>query len=85
MEHIHHHSEESHVHHHEECCGHCHEHGESGHHHHEQNLKKQLFKIAATIILLIAAVLIEKYCELPTWQLLLVYLVPYLYIGFDTL
>ena len=85
MEHIHHHSEESHVHHHEECCGHCHEHGESGHHHHEQNLKKQLFKIAATIILLIAAVLIEKYCELPTWQLLLVYLVPYLFIGFDTL
>ena len=85
MEHIHHHSEESHVHHHDECCGHCHEHSEGGHHHHEQNLKKQLFKIAATIILLIAAVLIEKYCGLSTWQLLLVYLVPYLFIGFDTL
>jgi Cd2+/Zn2+-exporting ATPase len=85
MEHIHHHSEKSHAHHHEGCCGHCHEHGESGHHHHEQNLKKQLFRIIVTIILLIAAVLIEKYCGLPTWQLLLVYLVPYLFIGFDTL
>ena len=85
MEHIHHHSEKSHAHHHEGCCGHCHEHGESGHHHHEQNLKKQLFRIIVTIILLIAAVLIEMYCGLPTWQLLLVYLVPYLFIGFDTL
>ena len=85
MESIHHHVEESHVHHHEECCGHCHEHGVSGHHHHKHNLKKQLFKIAATVILLIAAVLIEKYCQLPTCQLLLVYLVPYLFIGFDTL
>ena len=85
MEHIHHYAEKTHVHHHEECCEHCHEHDEGGHHHHEQNLKKQLLRIVATIILLIAAVLIEKYCGLPTWQLLLVYLVPYLFIGFDTL
>ena len=85
MELIHHHSEKAHSHRHEECCEHCHEHGESGHHYHEQNLKKQFFKIAATILLLIAAVLIEKYCELPTWQLLLVYLVPYLFIGYETL
>ena len=86
MEHIHHHPEESHTQHHEECGGHCHSHGEEGHHHHhEHTLKAQLFKIAVTIILLAAAVLIEKYCKLPTWQLLLVYLVPYLFIGFDTL
>ncbi len=86
MEHIHHHSEESHTHHHEECGAHCHTHGEeSHHHHHEHTLKAQLFRIAVTIILLAAAVLIEKYCKLPTWQLLLVYLVPYLFIGFDTL
>ena len=31
------------------------------------------------------AVIIEKCCALETWQLLLVYLVPYLLIGFDTL
>ena len=86
MEHIHHHPEESHTHHHEECGGHCHTHGEEGHHHHhEHTLKAQLFKIAVTIILLTAAVFIERYCELPRRQLLLVYLVPYLFIGFDTL
>ena len=45
----------------------------------------QLFKIGVTVVLLVAAVLIEKYCELPTWQLLLVYLIPYLFIGFETL
>ena len=85
MEHIHHHSEESHSHHHEGCAGHCHNHGEEGHHHHEHNLKGQLGKIGVTIVLLIAAVLIEKHCALSTWQLLLVYLIPYLFIGFDTL
>ena len=31
------------------------------------------------------AVVIEKRCSLPTWQLLLVYLVPYLLVGFETL
>ena len=41
--------------------------------------------IAVTAVLLVAAVLIEKKCNLATWQLLLVYLVPYLLIGFDTL
>ena len=85
MEHIHHHSEKSHSHHHEGCAGHCHNHGEEGHHHHEHNLKGQLGKIGVTIVLLIAAVLIEKHCALSTWQLLLVYLIPYLFIGFDTL
>ena len=85
MEHIHHHSEESHSHHHEGCAGHCHNHGEEGHHHHEHNLKGQLGKIGVTIVLLITAVLIEKHRALSTWQLLLVYLIPYLFIGFDTL
>ena len=65
--------------HHHECCEHEHE------HHHEHSLKKQLWLIVATIVLLIAAVLIEKNTNLPQWQLLLVYLVPYLLIGHDTL
>ena len=85
MEHIHHHSEESHAHHHDEDCNHCHEHGEGHHHHHENNLKGQIIRIAITVVLLIVAVLVEKYCSLSTWQLLLVYLVPYLFIGFETL
>ena len=41
--------------------------------------------IAATAVLLIAAVLIEHHLALPTWQLLLIYLVPYLLIGHETL
>ena len=60
--------------------GHEHEHG-----HEEGGLKKQLFLIILTVILLVAAVIIEKRCNLPTWQLLLVYLVPYLLIGWETL
>ena len=42
-------------------------------------------KILVTVVLLVAAVVIEKHTSLNTWQLLLVYLVPYLFIGFDTL
>ena len=48
-------------------------------------MKGQIVKITVTVALHVAAVVIEKRCELPTWQLLLIYLVPYLYIGFDTL
>ena len=38
-----------------------------------------------TVVLLLAAVWIERSFALPMWQLLLVYLVPYLVIGHDTL
>ncbi len=62
--------------------GHEHEHE---HEHEEGGLKKQLFLIVLTVILLVAAVIIEKKCNLSTWQLLLVYLVPYLLIGWETL
>ena len=48
-------------------------------------MKEQLVKILVTVVLLVAAVVIEKHTSLSTWQLLLVYLVPYLFIGFDTL
>ena len=69
----------AHEHHHHECCEHEHE------HHHEHSLKKQLGLIIATAILLVVAVIIEKQFDLSDWQLLLVYLVPYLLIGHDTL
>ncbi|SEW11493.1 Cd2+/Zn2+-exporting ATPase [Prevotella sp. khp7] len=73
----------AHQHHHEACssCEHKHEH----HHEHEHSLKEQLALIIVTAVLLIVAVIIEKNTSLTTWQLLLVYLVPYLLIGHNTL
>ncbi len=56
------------------------------HHHHEEgSLKSKLYLIGVTIILLIIAVFIEQEYDLATWQLLLVYLIPYLLIGHETL
>ena len=87
MAHNHHHEHEccSHEHHHEhhdhEGCEHAHHH----HHDHEGGLKQQIIKIAATVVLLVGAIIIEKRCDLSTWQMLLIYLIPYLLIGFDTL
>ncbi len=80
-EHKHHCDSCSHEHHHE----HHHDHEGHEHHHHEHSLKKQLWLILATFVLLLAAVLVEKNLNLSTWQLLLVYLVPYLLIGHETL
>ena len=70
-----------------ECCTHehHHEHHEHHHHHHEHGGHRQLWLIGITILLLIGAVIIENHTSLPTWQLLLVYLVPYLLIGSGTL
>jgi len=74
-----HHHEHHHEHHGCGCgCHHEHEHEEGG-------LKSKLFLIAVTIVLLIAAVFVEKNYNLATWQLLLVYLIPYLLIGHETL
>ena len=66
---------------------HEHEHGHEHHHHHHEHggLKGKLWLIIATTLLLIGAVAVEKCCGLATWQVLLVYLVPYLLIGHDTL
>ncbi len=87
MAHNHHHEHEccSHEHHHEH---HDHEGCEHAHHHqhdHEGGLKQQIIKIAATVVLLVGAIIIEKRCNLSTWQMLLIYLIPYLLIGLDTL
>lgn len=72
-------SMDEHEHHEHHGCG-CH------HHHHEEgSLKSKLYLIGVTIILLIVAVFIEKHYDLATWQLLLVYLIPYLLIGHETL
>ena len=79
-----------------DCCSHEHEHHhehhdhgscehEHHHHHHEGGLKQQIIKIAITVVMLVTAVIIEKRCDLSAWQMLLIYLIPYLLIGFDTL
>ena len=63
---------------HDHCNCHCSCHEEE---HHENRLPI----IGLTVVLLLVAVFIEHQFALPTWQLLLVYLVPYLLIGYDTL
>ena len=70
---------------HQHEIGNQHEHGHEHHHHEHGGLKGKLWLIIATTLLLIGAVAVEKCCDLATWQLLLVYLVPYLLIGHDTL
>ena len=63
-----------------------HAHHEHHHHHEEENeTRSSLIRIVVATVLLIAAVIIEKKTNLATWQLLLVYLVPYLVAGWDTL
>ena len=81
-----------HEHHHHEAETCCHDHHQGGcechehHHHHEEGgLRQKLLLIAATVVLLVVAVYIEHNFSLPTWQLLLIYLVPYLLIGYETL
>ena len=59
---------------------------EHEHHHHEHHHKHHHHHlIVASALLLVAAVFIEKHFALTTWQLLAVYLVPYLLVGHDTL
>lgn len=66
----------------EKNCEYC---GVHEHHHEEHNTREQLRLIIITAVLLIGAVIVEHQFALETWQLLLVYLVPYIIIGHDTL
>ncbi len=84
-EHEHHHHEHHQEHHEHGCscgCGHSH------HHHHEHGasgMKTKIVNIVLAVVLLIGAVIVEKNCGLPTWQVLLVYLIPYILVGHETL
>ena len=74
---------------------HCHEHHE--HHEHEHKHKhehnhgeegesrERLIKIIVAAVLLGVAVIIEKKTNWATWQYLLMFLVPYLIVGWETL
>ncbi len=78
----------------ESCCGHHH-----GHHHHEHHhehhhsgadehgaVRSSVVRIVlAAVLLVVAEVVARRFPGMPTWQLLLVYLVPYLIVGFGTL
>ena len=71
-------------------CDHKHDHNhghnhEHSHSHAHDGLKSKVVLIGTTILLLIGAALIEHSMNLAIWQLLLIYLVPYLLIGHDTL
>lgn len=80
------------------CGCHCHEtpaghsahnHGKSqGHchcHHHHGNGRGKVLQIVLSALLLVGAVVVEKNCALSVWQLLLIYMVPYLLAGYATL
>jgi len=59
-------------------------------HHHEHEgeqseVRGSIIKIAVAAVLLIACIIIEKTCNLSTWQLLLLYLIPYLLVGWETI
>ena len=71
-------------------CNHKHDHNhghnhEHSHSHAHDGLKSKVVLIGTTILLLIGAALIEHSMNLAIWQLLLIYLIPYLLIGHDTL
>lgn len=80
------------------CGCHCHEtpaghsahnHGKSqGHchcHHHHGSGRGKVLQIVLSALLLVGAVVVEKNCALSVWQLLLIYMVPYLLVGYATL
>lgn len=67
-------------------CNHKHDHNHGhSHSHAHDGLKSKVVLIGTTILLLVGAALIEHFMNLATWQLLLIYLIPYLLIGHDTL
>ena len=67
---------------------HEHEHEHEHHHHHhgeEEEGRIRLIKVIVAAVLLVVAVIIEKKTDWATWQYLLLFLMPYLVVGWDTL
>ncbi len=48
-------------------------------------MKKKVIRIILTSVLLLLAWIVERNCNLPMWQMLVVYLIPYLLISYDVL
>ena len=68
------------AHNHGKSQGHCH-----CHHHHHESGRGKVLQIVLSALLLVGAVVVEKNCALSVWQLLLIYMVPYLLAGYATL
>lgn len=56
-----------------------------GHHDRHNSFKSRITVIVITVVLLACSITVERHCGLKTWQLLLIYLVPYLLVGYSTL
>lgn len=69
------------AHNHGKSQGHCHCHC----HHHHGSGRGKVLQIVLSALLLVGAVVVEKNCALSVWQLLLIYMVPYLLVGYATL
>jgi len=82
---------EHHHHHENECCEHEHHHEhnhEHEHHHHHEEEEEghgRIIKIILATVLLIAAAIIERKTNWADWQYLMLFLVPYLIVGWETL
>ncbi|MBP5559435.1 MAG: cadmium-translocating P-type ATPase [Bacteroidales bacterium] len=63
----------------------AHEHHHEEHHHEEGGVRESIIRIAVSTVLLIAAIIVTHKFELPLWQQLLIFIVPYLAAGLDTL
>ena len=48
-------------------------------------MNKKLLRILLTVVLLLVAWLVARHLQLPLWRQLIIYLVPYLLIGYDVL
>lgn len=68
------------AHNHGKSQGHCH-----CHRHHHGSGRGKVLQIVLSALLLVGAVVVEKNCALSVWQLLLIYMVPYLLAGYATL
>lgn len=74
-----------HTHNHHDHHGCSHDNHEHEHHHHHGNTRHKIALICTSAILLGIAVWIEHTCSMAVWQLLLIYMVPYLLVGHETL
>lgn len=74
-----------HEHHHGHGCEHGHNHCGCSHSHSHGDSRTGVVRIILAAVLLAAAFFIEKNTNLPVWQLLLIYLIPYLIVGYDVL
>lgn len=72
-------------------CKHCdnhhheHEHHHEHHHEHSSSISHQLIKVALASLLLVVACVLERNFDLPMWQRLVIYLIPYLIVGYETI